>query len=158
MPIRLCPHTRWARYGHQPHHSRIERPGWRRLIAERITEGSPVATFEPIYAYITPTADGLRFTVTYEILTPGTVEDVDTEGFKTEEHAKDFVAGLTPEDLDEAALGERGSASIHVDLTDSFITVRHGEDNVILAKGRVQRGSWDRLWSLLAEMGVARVK
>ena len=49
---------------------------------------------------------------------------------------------------------EKGAASIHIDLSDSVITVRHSETNEVLAKGAVKEGAWTKLWNALEEVGV----
>lgn len=48
---------------------------------------------------------------------------------------------------------ETGQASIIIDLEDSNITVKHGEDNtVLLEKKNVEKGSWDKIWETLSNI------
>lgn len=95
MPeIRMMLETRWCRYDG----NRIERRGFRKMIAEQHSEARFSET-KPIYAYITPSADGLRFSVMYEILRLGEVIDVVEDDYESLTHAKRRVARLKPEDL-----------------------------------------------------------
>ena len=52
---------------------------------------------------------------------------------------------------------EPGAASILIDLSDSKITVYHGEDSSILAeKKHAVAGDWDKLWNTLVSVGIKR--
>lgn len=44
---------------------------------------------------------------------------------------------------------ERGAASIRVELLRGRVTVRHGDDGVVLWTGLVRPGTWDGLWAVL---------
>ena len=51
----------------------------------------------------------------------------------------------------------RGAAGMHLELSDSRITVRHASSNEVLLEGAVVEGAWDRIWAALyteMELGV----
>ena len=48
---------------------------------------------------------------------------------------------------------EKGSAAMHIDLTDGKITVRHTHnDGVILHQGYAPEGTWNALWAIIRGM------
>ena len=54
---------------------------------------------------------------------------------------------------------ERGAASLTIALSDSIITVEHGEAGIVLARKHAQQGDWDRLWLFLTEvLGLERTE
>jgi hypothetical protein len=52
---------------------------------------------------------------------------------------------------------ELGEASITIELQNSNITVKHGEDGSILLKiNDVKQGSWDKLWEAIRSIESAK--
>ena len=53
---------------------------------------------------------------------------------------------------------ERGAASVHIELSNGTITVKHGTDHAILAQWVANTGDWDKLWSTINALKLTGVK
>lgn len=79
------------------------------------------------------------------------IVEAENEEEVKEEVRKVFDETLLKLDIQDLQIKERGSSSINIEMTDSKVVVRHGQDGDILYEGEVSAGYWDNLWKAIKQ-------